>query len=129
MSRRAGVALALDVLAVLVFVAIGRRSHDEGSAISEFATTAAPFAIALGAGWLLAQAWRSPLKITTGAVIWVTTVVLGMLGRRFVFDRGTAVSFMIVATVFLGLCLVGWRAVVRVVLARRQNSIATAGTS
>ena len=129
MSRRAGVALALDALAVLVFVAIGRRSHHEGSAISEFVTTVAPFAIALGAGWLSARAWRSPLAINTGAVLWVTTLVLGMLGRKFVFNRGTAVSFMIVATVFLGLCLVGWRAVVRVALARRQNSIATAGTS
>jgi hypothetical protein len=129
MARPTGVAAGLDVLAVLVFVAIGRRSHDEGSAIGEFVKTAAPLAIALVAGWLLARAWRSPLTISTGAVIWMTTVALGMLVRRFVFDRGTAVSFVIVATVFLGLCLVGWRAAVGVVLARRQNSIATAGTS
>jgi hypothetical protein len=127
-SRQAATALGLDLLAVLVFVAIGRRSHDEGSAVSEFVKTAAPFVIGLGFGWLTSRAWSTPMALATGTLIWAETLVLGMLLRRFVFDRGTAVSFVIVATVFLGLCLLGWRAIVELVR-RRQNSTATAGTS
>jgi hypothetical protein len=127
-SPQAAIALGLDLMAVLVFVAIGRRSHDEGSAVAEFVKTAAPFVIGLGFGWLTSRAWSTPMALATGAVIWVETIVFGMLLRRFAFDRGTAVSFVIVATVFLGLCLIGWRAVV-VLMRRRQNSTATAGTS
>ncbi len=48
----------------------------------------------------------------TGVVIWLTTVIAGMLLRRFVFDRGTALPFIIVATLFTGFFLVGWRVVV-----------------
>jgi hypothetical protein len=127
-SRRTATALAVDVMAVLMFVAIGRRSHDEGSAVTEFIKTAAPFVIALGFGWLTSRAWNSPIALATGAVIWAETIVLGMLLRRFAFDRGTAVSFIIVTAVFLGMCLIGWRAIVELVR-RRQNSTATAGTS
>ena len=130
MHRRppALIAFAVDLVAVLVFVAIGRRSHDEGSAVTELVRTAGPFVIALGFGWLTSRAWISPIALATGAVIWAETIVLGMLLRRFAFDRGTAVSFMIVAAVFLGVCLIGWRAIVGLVR-RRQNSTATAGTS
>ena len=127
-GRRSFVAVGLDLASVVVFVAIGRRSHDEGSAVGEFVNTLAPFGIALLAGWLVARAWRTPLAITTGAAVWVTTVVLGMLLRRLVFDRGTAPSFVVVATVFLGVCLLGWRGIARL-SGRDQNSTATAGTS
>jgi hypothetical protein len=130
MSRRREltIALALDVVTVVVFVAIGRREHDEGSALSQIAEVAAPFLIGLLAGWLVARAWQRPLAMVTGLTIWPTTVVVGMILRHWVFDRGTAVSFMIVATVFLGLFLVGWRAIAGLFV-RGQNSTAAAGTS
>jgi len=35
-----------------------------------------------------------------------------MLLRNMVFNRGTAVAFVIVATVFLGITMFGWRAFV-----------------
>jgi hypothetical protein len=38
-------------------------------------------------------------------------VVLGMLLRRFVWDRGTAASFVMVATVFLAMAMLSWRLV------------------
>ena len=41
--RLAACALGLDVLSVMVFVVIGRRSHDEGSAVAGALETAAPF--------------------------------------------------------------------------------------
>ena len=128
LDRRSAIAVGLDLTAIIVFVAIGRRSHDEGSAVGEFVKTLAPFLIALLAGWAVSRAWRTPLAISTGAALWVTTVGLGMLLRRFVFERGTAPSFVFVTAIFLGVCLLGWRAIARL-LGRHQNSTATAGTS
>ncbi len=109
--RRLAIALALDLATVLLFVAIGRRNHDEGTAAAGIAETAAPFLIGLAAAWLIGRAWRRPSAIVTGVVIWPITVLVGMIARRQLFDRGTAPSFVIVATIFLGLCLVGWRAI------------------
>ena len=121
-SRRVMRAAAFDVVAVIVFVAAGRRSHDEGgNALVETAKVAAPFLLALGAGWLVLRAWRRPEALRTGAGIWVVTVALGMLLRRTVFDRGTAVSFVIVATLVTGALLLGWRAA-QLVVARRRGS-------
>jgi hypothetical protein len=103
-------AAALDVVAILLFVAIGRRSHDEGgNAASEAVKVAAPFLIGLALGWVVARAWTTPTAPTTGMVIWVVTVAAGMLLRHFVFDRGTALAFIIVASCFTLLFLVGWR--------------------
>jgi MFS-type transporter involved in bile tolerance (Atg22 family) len=107
-NRRVIVAAALDVLAVVIFVALGRRSHDESTSLLAIA---APFLIALAIGWLATRAWHSPTVLRTGAAVWVITVVCGVLLRRFVFDRGTAASFIVVTTLVLGLFLLGWRAV------------------
>jgi hypothetical protein len=106
----------------VIFVAIGRRNHDESSAISGTLTTAAPFLISLGVAWLLVRAWRRPIDVWTGLMIWPVVVIVGMLVRRFVFDDGTALAFVIVATVFLGLTLVGWRATWALVETRRHRS-------
>ena len=42
-------------------------------------------------------------------MIWAVTIVGGMLLRHFAFDRGTALPFIIVASIFTLLFLVGWR--------------------
>ncbi len=103
-------AAAVDVASILLFVAIGRRSHDEtGNVVIEAVKVAAPFLIALALGWVVARAWRAPLEPVTGMVIWVVTLVAGMLLRGFVFDRGTATAFVVVAGAFTLLFLVGWR--------------------
>jgi uncharacterized membrane protein YbjE (DUF340 family) len=112
-NTRVRVAAALDIAVIVVFVAIGRRSHDEGSAIGEVFRIATPFLIGLAAGWIVARAWRRPFDMVTGCTIWVVTIALGMVLRRTLFDRGTAVSFVIVASVFIGALLIGWRLVAR----------------
>ena len=62
------------------------------------------------------------IAILTSLAIWPVTVLVGMILRRALFDDGTAVSFVVVATLFLGAFLVGWRAVWRVVDQRRRQS-------
>lgn len=108
--RTVAIAAGIDIVAILLFVAVGRRSHDEGgNAVTEAVKVAAPFLIGLGLGWLAARAWKTPTVPTTGMVIWVVTLAAGMVLRHFVFDRGTALAFIIVAGCFTLLFLVGWR--------------------
>jgi hypothetical protein len=115
------VALAalLDLAAVVVFVVLGRRSHDAGTGVAAVVEVAAPFLLALVAGWAAVRAWRKPADLRVGLVVWAVTVGLGMILRSFLFDRGTAGSFVIVAAAFLALFLLGWRLVAGAVLRRR----------
>jgi MFS-type transporter involved in bile tolerance (Atg22 family) len=110
-NRRIAIAGAADIAAILIFVAIGRRNHHEGTAVDGIANVAAPFLIALVVGWIAARAWARPMQVEAALIIWPVTVALGMLLRHFAFDRGTALAFIIVATLFTGVFLVGWRLV------------------
>ena len=109
----------LDVLFLLLFVGIGRRTHHDGGAIAGFANTLWPFAAGLLAGWLLTRwAHRNPLTPSSGLLIVLTTVALGM-ALRVVSGQGTALSFIIVAILFLSIFLVGWRFVLSLFSGRR----------
>ena len=114
---RAPSAVGLDVFVVVTFAAIGRRNHEETPGIAGLFDTAGPFLIGLALAWLLARAWVRPFSARTGIIVWAATVALGMLARRFLFDDGTATSFVIVAAVFLGAFLNGWRLAARRVTA------------
>lgn len=120
-------ALAVDVVVVLAFCVIGRSSHAEGLTVGGIASTAWPFLAGLAAGWLATIAlYRNKFDgfalVPTGVLVWVSTVVVGMV-LRVVSGQGTEVSFIIVASVFTALFLLGWRAVARFV-AKRQSSTA-----
>jgi hypothetical protein len=121
-ERSTPIAASLDALSVVTFVAIGRRNHDESSAMSGTLSTAAPFLLSLLIAWLVVRAWRRPLDVRTGLLLWPIVVIVGMVLRRFVFDDGTALAFVIVATIFLGITLVGWRAIWALVESRRHQS-------
>ncbi len=111
MSRRSVLlALGADLLAVVVFATVGRRSHTEGVTVTGVVSTAWPFAVGTAAGWAASRGWRAPTSVVaTGVPVWVATVAGGMLLRRAT-GEGTAVSFVVVATVVLGLLVLGWRA-------------------
>jgi hypothetical protein len=103
-----------DVVTVLIFVAIGRRNHDGTVNAEGVFEVATPFLIALAIIWVVLIARRiPPLSVSAGVALWVGTVTVGMILRKAVFDGGTATAFVIVATIFLGLGLNGWRAVAR----------------
>jgi peptidoglycan/LPS O-acetylase OafA/YrhL len=102
-------AVALDVIAVLAFAIIGRSSHAEATDLTGVLHTAWPFLVGCLLGLALSRFWRAPVSLRTGVVVWLTTVVAGLLLR--VAGGSTAqLPFVIVTTVVLGVLLVGWRA-------------------
>jgi DUF3054 family protein len=112
MKRSSALAALADVVGVLLFCAIGRRSHAEGLTVAGVAATAWPFLVGAALGWLLSRAWRRPAAIVpTGIVVWLCTVVVGMLLRKAT-SAGVAVSFVIVATAATAVLLLGWRVTV-----------------
>ena len=99
------IAGVIDVVAVVVFVVIGQRNHDGSSDVYGIINLAAPFLIALLTSWVVLRTWRGPFNRASFVATWVITVVAGLLLRRFVFDRGIATPFIIVATITLGVLL------------------------
>ncbi len=112
--------LSFDTTSVVVFVLAGRATHNQAGTTGTF-RTAGPFLIALGIGWIVTRAWNDPASIRTGLGVVASTFVVGMLLRRFVFDDGTALSFLLVAAAFLTLFMVGWR-MIALTLERRSSS-------
>jgi hypothetical protein len=107
MGRALGV--LADVCCVLVFVVIGRANHHAGETAAGVASTAWPFLAGLAAGEVATRGWRRPLALVpTGVGVWAGTVIGGQL-LRVVSGQGTALAFIIVSVLFLGLFLLGWR--------------------
>lgn len=113
-GRRVAPALAalLDLVLVVLFAALGRASHHEGSPVLGTLATAAPFLAGAAVGWVvvLAARRRAPVSVRDGVPVWVCAVLVGMLLRRAT-DHGTAWAFVAVATAVLGVLLLGWRLV------------------
>jgi hypothetical protein len=108
---RAVTAAILDLCCVLAFVLIGRASHSEGETFAGAVKTAWPFLTGLLLGWVVTRGWRRPAAfVATGAGVWLATVAAGM-ALRAVSGQGVAATFVLVALVFLGLFMLGWRAV------------------
>ncbi|WP_309104348.1 DUF3054 domain-containing protein [Microbacterium sp.] len=121
-------AIILDALLVLVFAAIGRASHQEDPA--GFLLTAWPFLVALLIGHALAALLggrpRRPWSVRWGAIVWIATVAAGML-LRVVSGDTAQLPFIIVATLTLGVFLVGWRTAAGW-LRRRRGASSTGGS-
>jgi hypothetical protein len=108
---RAALVLVADACCVLVFVVIGRASHQHGESLAGVASTAWPFLAGLAVGELAARGWRRPLALVpAGVAAWLGTVAVGQI-LRVIADQGTAPAFVVVSLLFLGLFLLGWRVV------------------
>lgn len=108
MRRLAPLAFLLDLLCVAVFATVGTINHDTDTGVGGILYVSAPFAMALLAVHVAGLAGRAR-TVTAGMVIWVFTVAVGMVLRNLAFNRGTATSFVVVASVFLGVTMLGWR--------------------
>ena len=121
-SRWVLLSVVLDAVLVILFTVIGRVSHGEGLGFGGVVQTAWPFLAGALLGWLVSAAWRRPLALLrSGVPIWVLAVVVGMV-LRVVSGQGIALSFVIVATVVLGIFLLGWRAIVAPIARRSARA-------
>lgn len=108
-SPRTWVSVVADAVAVIVFCAVGRRSHAEGLTVAGVAETAWPFLSGTLAGWCASRGWRNPTALApTGVTVWLSTVIVGMVLRKAT-SQGVAVSFIVVASLVTALLLLGWR--------------------
>lgn len=118
--RAAALALIADAACVLAFAAVGRRNHEEGLSLAGVFETAWPFLSGTALGWLVIRGWRRPAALVpTGVAVWVATVVVGMALRKAT-SQGTAVSFVVVASLVTAILLLGWRGGAAI-LARRRG--------
>lgn len=134
-------AAIIDLIAVVVFVATGRASHDEAFSIAGFSHSLWPFVVGAAAGWALTyllarvraaraaagpgtdaaqprSGWQPARPFPEGGIIWVSTVAVGMT-LRAASGQGTALAFVIVATVSTAILLLGWRSLVLLTARRR----------
>jgi Protein of unknown function (DUF3054) len=121
--RIATLALTADVVAVIVFAAVGRLSHDRPDDLLGLLGTAAPFLVGLAAAWTLPIVRARPIGMRAGLVVWGVTAVLGLLVRAG-FTGRPPLSFAVVTLVSLGVLLLGWRAISAAVSHRaRQRAL------
>jgi hypothetical protein len=123
-------AAVIDVVLIVVFALIGRLSHGEGLTPVTLWITAYPFLAGWAIAYVTSGAWARPLALwPTGVLAWILTVFVGMMlrvatGQGVVDGNPLPISFVIVATIVLGLFLVGWRAIVRPIVRRRTAEAA-----
>lgn len=119
-------AILIDLVLVVVFCVIGRLSHAEGifSDLPGLLNTTWPFVLAalLAHGVLLLRQ-AQPDRMLPGVMVWFLTAVIGLLLRSF-SGQGTAVPFIVVATLTLALFLLGWRAILALVRRLRSRDSA-----
>jgi hypothetical protein len=112
-------AAVVDIVLIVLFALIGRSSHGEANTAWALWTTAYPFLAGWAIGYVSSGAWGRPLAFwPTGVVVWVLTVFIGLAirvatGQGDVDGNPLPISFVIVATIVLGVFLLGWRALVR----------------
>jgi len=106
------ITLLVDIVAVLIFVIVGRDNHGEENTFLGILDTAAPFLIALAVAWIVLRLLKIRRRITMALVVWAITVGGGLTLRNVAFGDGTAFSFIVVTTITLGVLMVGLRLIV-----------------
>jgi len=68
--RRAWLAFVLDAALIVLFAALGRRTHDEGSAVGGTLHVAAPFLLGWAVGAAVARLDHDPLSARRAVLAW-----------------------------------------------------------
>ena len=102
------IAATTDLVLIILFAVIGRRSHDQGSALSGTLTVAAPFLIGYAIAAAFCRLDRAPRSARRGMLIAPVAVGLGLVLRGTVFGRGVAPAFVVVALITMTALLVSW---------------------
>ena len=121
-SRISALALGADVVAVIVFTAIGRASHAEPFDIVGLAATAAPFLVGLGVAWATPVVRADPASLRAGGMALAGAALLG-LAIRFGFTGRLPFTFVMITITSLGALLLGWRGLSQAVSRRATDRV------
>jgi hypothetical protein len=116
-SRIPLLVLVADLVAVIVFAAIGRASHGEDG-LAGLVATAAPFLAAALAAWATPWARAEPVSVRAGFLTVGVTAVLGLLLRWGFTGHVPPWTFVLVTIASLAVLMLGWRAVAAVTRSR-----------
>lgn len=121
-SRIPALALAADLVAVMVFAAVGRVNHAESGDLWGLLVTLAPFAAGVVAAWATPVVRADPSGLRAGAVVLAGAVLVG-LALRAGFTGRLPLSFAVVTALSLAVLLLGWRALSLVVARRAAHRV------
>lgn len=121
-------AVALDFLAIAIFALLARLAHQSDDMPFNFAgwaSTVWPFAIGVALGWVIVEfGLRSKNSTADGTntnttghspLIWLITVVTGLVIWGIRNQALPHWSFVIVACVMSALLMLGWRGIARLI--------------
>jgi hypothetical protein len=115
-------AATADVVAVLVFAAVGRADHGEAFDVLALLGTAAPFLAGVVAAWATPYVRADPASLRSGGLVLCATVVVGLVLRFLLLDR-LPLSFVVVAAVALTVLIMGWRGLSMLVASRTTHRV------
>lgn len=107
-TRIPALALAADLVAVVVFAAVGRVSHTEADSLWGLLGTAAPFAVGAVVAWVTPWVRSAPAGLRSGVIVVAGSVLVGLLLRWGFTDR-LPWTFALVTAVSLTVLMLGWR--------------------
>ena len=104
-------AIAADYVAIATFALLARAAHQSDDMPFNFAgwlSTLWPFALGVTLGWLITRENK-------GGLIWIITVVTGLVTWGIRNGDVPHWSFIVVATAMSALLMLGWRGVAKLV--------------
>ena len=104
-------AIAADYVAIAVFALLARAAHQSDDMPFNFTgwlSTLWPFALGVTLGWLITRENK-------GGLIWIITVVTGLVIWGIRNGDVPHWSFIVVATTMSALLMLGWRGVAKLV--------------
>ena len=104
-------AIAADYVAIAAFALLARAAHrsdDMPFTFTGWLSTLWPFALGVTLGWLITRENK-------GGVIWIITVVTGLVIWGLRNGKVPHWSFIIVATTVSALLMLGWRGIAKAV--------------
>lgn len=104
-------AIAADYIAIAAFALLARAAHQSDDMPFNFSgwlSTLWPFALGVTLGWLISRENK-------GGLIWIVTVVTGLVIWGIRNGDVPHWSFIVVATTMSALLMLGWRGIAKLV--------------
>ncbi len=113
--------LLLDVVWIVLFAILGLQDHAGDSPPLVVFGVTWPFFVGYLISLIVLRLARAPQSLVRGTLVWLGTLVIGMAIRTVLKGYLPEPAFIIIAALFLGLGLVGWRVVALIICRRRAN--------